>query len=342
MDRYLLGMFDQEPRRFRVIENTVRNKRTQANLFWALNYQILNWLGSDPQLTREGFNQWLQNQQQQGLLLVDGNVAQLTPQGQQVKRIVQENYYQPHNDQWAWLVNPQRYADRFLLAVQAVSELAHHHRHYVPLNISVTEMSLVRKWLVQPGITSAVHQELRQIGQRLADQDPRLAELFAHRLLGFKTIGWTFSQAQKALKLSAEEIQVLNRDVWLGVAGQLKTLTGTRLGQLMSDMNAVAPISNSAWQTLTDFQAGNSIEQIADRRRLKISTVREHLLEAAIIIPKALDWSRLLPADKESQVHRYYNGPAATWQFQRRGTDAAADFFDFRLCQIKEFHQLNG
>lgn len=342
LDRYLLTMFDRQPRRFRVIENIVRNKRTQANLFWALNYQILNWLGSDPALTRSHFDKWLTKQQVAGYLLVDEKTAKLTARGQELKTAVQRHSYQPHNSQWAWLINPSRYAERFLLAIQAVSELAHQHRHYVPLNISVTEMAVVKDWLSQPQLIPVVHEELLQIGHRLATQDPRLAEFFAHRLLGFETTGWTVLQAQRELKLSAEEVHVLNRDVWLGIAGQLQANPQSNLGRLMNGLNARAPISNSAWRTLQEFQGGQSVEMIARNRHLKLSTVREHLLEAAIIIPTALQWPRLLSVEQGLQLHQQYSGPAATWRFQAVGDDPAADFFKFRLCQIKEFHQNNG
>lgn len=342
MDQYLLLMLTNQPRRFRVIENIVRNKRTQANLFWVLNYHLLNWLGSDLHLTQPDFNEWLVRQQQQGRLAVDGDYAWLTAKGAELKRPLSEKLYQPHNGQWSWLINSFRFADRFLLAVQAASEAAHHHRHYVPLSISTTEMATVRNWLVHLPRLTAVEEELQELGQYLANQDQRLAELFAHRLLGYQTVGWTSFQAQQKLGLSAEEIQVLNWDVWLGVASQLKRHPQTSLGRLMGDLIAATPISNSAYQTLQDFQRGRTIQQIAQQRRLKISTVREHLLEAAIIVPQMLDWQRLLPAQLEQQIRQHYREPVAEWQFERHGSDPAKDFFTFRLCQIKELHLQNG
>lgn len=342
MDRYLLTMFDSQPRRFRVIENTVRNKRTQANLFWGLNYQILNWLGSAPELTRSDFNRWLQNQQTNGFMRVEDNVAWLTRRGLQVKQQVLANYYQPRFDQWAWLVNPHRYAERFLLAVQAVSELSFHNRHYIPLNISVTEMTTVRNWLSRPHVIETVHQELHQLGQKLSQADERLAILFANQLIGHNDHGWTLDQAQAHFHLQFEEIQVMNRDVWLAIARLLADHQHNGLGALMADMIAHAPISDSAYRTLVDFQRGYSPDQIAHFRRLKLSTVREHLLEAAIIIPDSLDWSRLLSTEDERKIHSHYSGPVQQWQFERPDEDPLGAFFQFRLCQIKELHSLNG
>lgn len=81
MNNYLFMLFTEQPRRYRVIENTIRNKRTQATLFWALNYQILNWLGSADHMTRNEFDAWMHHQQEQGLLMVQDDCAWLTKSG---------------------------------------------------------------------------------------------------------------------------------------------------------------------------------------------------------------------------------------------------------------------
>ena len=342
VDRYLLTMFSGHPRRYRVIENTVRNKKTQANLFWALNYNLLNWLGSDPTMSRQSFENWLQDQQQRGWLKVAGDVAWLTPAGQEAKAAFLRVCFQPSFAQWTWLTNPNKYAERFLLAIQAVSELSFHNQHYVPLNIAMTEMAVVRQWLMQKLSIQQVHGELLEIGEYLAHTDERLANQFAHTLLGHHQTGWTSDQSQKQLQLSAEEVQLLNRDVWLGVASYLVQHPKMSLAKLMVGLEHQTPISESAWQTVQQFQRGVSVQEIARRRRLRVSTVREHLLEAAIIIPQALDWERILPEQVSRAVYKQYQGPADQWQFHRLNEDSPAEFFIFRLCQIREFHEQNG
>ena len=144
------------------------------------------------------------------------------------------------------------------------------------------------------------------------------------------------------LKLSAEEIQILNWDVWLGVASYLKMHSQCNLYRLMESLISQVPISNSAWQTLQDFREGVTIQTIARHRHLKVSTVREHLLETTIIVPQAIDWNRLLPWPVEQQLRDHYLGPVAEWHFKSFTTDSAADFFSFRLYQIKELQQSHG
>lgn len=334
MDQYLYLLFSQSPRRIKVIENVLQNHRTQANLFWAFNYGILNWLGANRQLQHADLAVWLSQAQAQGLMQVDQQSAWLTPAGYQRQKQIKQNYYQPHFAQWTWLTNPSEYADRFSLGIQALSELVHNEKKYVPLSLSITEMTKVRNWLLKSNLQTVVLDELMTIGAQLEKQNPRLATLFAHELFGYQLSGWTLEQAARQLHIHLEEAMMMDRDLWLGVAHLVSSQQGS-LQMLMSDLVAPMPISASAWLTVRQYQSGKSVKQVAIMRHLKASTIREHLLEAAIIIPQALDWPRLLPVKVRQKLATRYQGPILQWQFcEPAGEDENAAFFNFRLYQI--------
>lgn len=87
--------------------------------------------------------------------------------------------------------------------------------------------------------------------------------------------------------------------------------------------------------TLELYRQGAALEQIAARRRLKLSTVREHLLEVAILCPEQLDWNQLLPPAKRAALAKQYPDPDVTsWHFNSDEQDAGKAFFDYRLFQI--------
>lgn len=338
MDRYLLTLFSKQPRRIRVIENVVRNKRTQATLFWAMCYGILNWLNSDSTLTRKQFDRWLQNQVDEGLLTVDHSVARLTAEGIKVKEEVNSKYYQPLFAQWTWLTNPRQFAERFLLAIQAVSEFKYHNRHYVPLAIPQNEMNYVRNWLIQPHTAEVVPGEIINIATQLEQYDPRLTQLFVHQLVGHGQNGWTSQQAALQLNVAPEEYWLMWRDVWLATASFLKRTDDSQLSRLMKSLIARVPVSDSAWITIADFQKGATIDKIAHQRHLKASTVREHLLEGAIIIPQSVDLHRLITIDEIHKIKQKYGTDVQSWHF-RPEHNKVTEFFKFRLCQIQEIHQ---
>lgn len=334
MNQYLYLLFSRSPRRIRVIENILQNHRTQATLFWAFNYEILDWLGADRKLHRTELEQWLKQGRDRGMLQLDEHTAWLTPAGLQHQQLILHHFYQPRYSQWTWLTNPADYADRFSLGIQALSELIHGEKQYVPLSLSISEMDRVRRWLLSGKSTDAIYQEMKTIGTQLEQADPRLATLFAYELFGFNLTGWTIEQAAGELHIHIEEAMMMDRDLWLGVAHLVAKNAGP-LSSLMGDLVHSVPISTSAWQTIQQFRKGKSIEEIARSRRLKMSTIREHLLEAAIIIPDALDWARILPAEQQNQLAQRYQGPVMQWQFQPVDSqDNAREFFYFRLFQI--------
>ncbi|WP_057741105.1 helix-turn-helix domain-containing protein [Limosilactobacillus secaliphilus] len=334
MNQYLFLLFSRSPRRIRVVENILQNHRTQATLFWAFNYGILDWLGAERKLSRADFEQWLSDKRDHGLISLTEQTACLTPAGLHRQKGVLDNFYQPHFSQWTWLTNPSDYADRFSLGIQALSELIHGEKQYTPLNLSLTGMGKVRDWLLTGNLQEPVSQTLMTIGSALEKVDPRLATMFANELFGYHLTGWTIEQAAAQLHVQVEEAAMMDRDVWLGVA-HLVQQQGGPLWNLMADLTAPMPVAKSTWQTVQEFRAGKSIEQIARLRHLKASTIREHLLEAAIIIPDALDWERLMPKEKLDRLSQQYSGPALKWQFQApTDGDSGAAFFDFRLLQI--------
>jgi hypothetical protein len=73
---------------------------------------------------------------------------------------------------------------------------------------------------------------------------------------------------------------------------------------------------------------------------LKLGTVREHLLTAAILTPQQLDWAQLLPAKQRKFLDHHFRGDVIHWRFQGWSGDENSDFYYFRLYQIyKEYSQ---
>ena len=76
MNDFLLSFFDEhQPRRIRVIENTLKNRRTVSTLFWAKQYGILKWTGAERSLERKQVENSIAE-------LVKANLIQRNPDGQ--------------------------------------------------------------------------------------------------------------------------------------------------------------------------------------------------------------------------------------------------------------------
>lgn len=335
---YLLTLFSEQPRHYRVIEGILNGRRTVAILFWGQQYHLLDWLRAAPHLSRAEFDHQLKLYARQGLLLLDAQnaTARLTAQGIIAAKDFKQGHYWPKLGKWAWAGNNPLLPLRLWLGVQAVSELAHQRHRYVPVNSSPGELAIVRAWLHRPieGLREAVYQEILQWGQNLAKIEPLLATLLVYQLPGFEQSGWTNRDAARQLGLLPLELPLLQRDLWAGI-GQMILHDNGPLAQLCYPLVSDSPLNRTVQQTLSLFQAGMPLEQIARRRRLKISTIREHLLQAAILIPGCIDFNQLLGRQRIHELSQSYDGPVAGWHFQKRpGEDNAQAFFEFRAFQI--------
>ena len=335
------------------MRNTVKNKRTVATLFWAREYGVLKWLGCNPRLTVNEFEQWLVQMRQAGLIKMNDQTAWLTPSGIAEKEKFLKTHYQPRFGNWSWLARPDQLAPRVLLATQAVSQYAHRQKHYVPLNLAPAELYFVRQWFYgnRNRIVDDWSAELQQAAAALAKMDERLAKLLVFSLPGYQTTGWTIDQAAQALKISVDEVMIMERDVWLGIGYLAASQPAGLLRSLLYDHLHDTPLNHSATITLRMFEQGLSLKQISQRRRLKLGTIREHILEAAIFMPEALPLDRLLTPAQIDRLAAQYHGKPATWEFLPPIVEpqSPADkfqneqsFFEYRLFQIIKGGEHNG
>lgn len=337
--KYLLNFFDEhQSRRIKVVENTLTNRRTVSNLFWAQQYGILHWTGADRPLDREQFERDLRDLADQGFLTLANDQAQLTSQGVVEQEELHDHCYRPSFYSWYWLGNVNKIEERLLLAIQVVSELTHHQRRYVPVSDSTYQLQWIRNWLYRelrrtPQLNQELLKELLIVGNALASQDQRAANLFSYMMVGFQSAGWTLNDASQELHTELIETQFIKTDIMLAVGAFAASSQGI-LHRLLADLLRNSPLSGSVERTMTLFKRGTTITKIAQLRRLKVNTVREHLLEAAIVEPDSYPWRELIPeAVRQRLKDQYGQLIASDWQFNGEAGDSE-QFFYFRLYQI--------
>lgn len=340
----LINLFSLQPRRYRVVEGTVKGRQTVATLFWAQQYRIQGWFGYRRYLRREQFDQLLAKWEQAGLVVCDSvaKTVRLTTQGEQKRQQYRQTHYLPRCGDLAWLTNPHHLAERLLLGIQTVSELSYHHQRYVPLDVSMADMTAVKRWFYRyrSKLVQQVRMECFHLADALDKIDQRWALFFVYSLAGYQTSGLYSAQFQDVLSLSQESLQLLSRDVWLMVAQLLVKNDDWLLTKLTRQLLRKSPLNSSAEKTLQLYLAGMDIDTISKTRQLKITTIREHLLAAAIVLPGSVDAVNLVGKERWQQLSRRYHGPVSKWQWTPvDGEDAAQSFFAFRLYQIERSRQ---
>ena len=326
---------DDQPRRIRVIENLLVGKRTVSTLYWGLRYDLLAWFGFEKHLARRDVTNTLNQLIAAGFATVTNLVAQLTPAGAIQKHQLAMTTYQPVAlPNWLTVARPEAWQG-LQLAVQVVSEFQAANRQYYPLQVAFETRQTVKHWFLtyrQPTLAKQVRDEL---GQFLSTIPEPLADLWASLLVGHQTPGKTVEQLCELTHRSVLELTVIQDDIMTQLV--LVTQEAPTLFPVLHELLhawQVSPISPSATQTLANYQAGTPLSTIIAHRRLKPSTVHEHLLEAAIFLPvQQFPYAKLLPSDLQRILGQRLTGSIDDWMFDRV-SDLKIEFWQFRLYEI--------
>lgn len=326
---------DDQPRRIRVIENLLVGKRTVSTLYWGLRYDLLAWFGFEKHLARRDVANALNQLVADGSATVANLVAQLTPTGAIQKHQLAKVTYQPVAlSSWLTVARPEAWQG-LQLAVQVVSEFQAANRQYYPLQVAFETRQTVKRWFLAQRRPTLAKQVRGELGQFLSAIPEPVADLWASLLVGHQTPGKTVEQLFEMTHRSALELTVIQDDIMtqLVLVTQAAPTSFPVLHELLQAWQ-VSPISPSAAQTLANYRAGATLSTIVEHRRLKPSTVHEHLLEAAIFLSvQQFPYAKLLPNDLQRAFAQRLTGSIDDWAFDQV-SDLKIEFWQFRLYEI--------
>lgn len=327
-------------RRVKAIKNTLRGRRTVSNLYWALQYGVLDFTDSLHGINFEEDSTALKRLKTGGLVETDDDFRyRLTSKGVK-KQMVLKRQLLP----FRYLAVGSRYdvgkfMHRFTFAVQIVSEFSYSNNKYYPQSINYFEDQLLKRWFIQ--------NKQRQLPQQFHDllthflsglNDNHLADSFTQSLVGHDFSGSTQEQVAASEHINATIVQLQ----WLQLYGMLlqkllKLPENNPLLPLASGLDKPV-VAKSAEETFELFvQQGNGdFKTIAQQRGIKLTTVYEHLLEVAIMSPiNAFPYQSLIAPDLLNRLAVSSPENVGEWSF----ADASKvlpnlTFFEFRLFQI--------
>ncbi|MGV0167510.1 helix-turn-helix domain-containing protein [Furfurilactobacillus sp. WILCCON 0119] len=332
-----------QPRRPKVLFNCLQGRKTVSILFWSLRYDVLSWSNVLPNLTWAEMTNAIDElvKRQQVLVTPDGQLVvakPAVPAWQTAVTTMTELVPETLRQQARWLPW-QQVSETGLLGLQAVAQAQHHEMTYFPVSVTEQARAHVREWFKTLTVTKTVDQVPRQLHDWLLTLPDRQAQLFVSQLVGPAHPGTTTTQLSQLWSVPGWTIQLQQIANWLSLAVFLQSeATGLALLVAPFWQPMLAP---SLDQTLTALKQGLTQTQIQQQRGLKVSTINEHLLEAAIWLPAdEFPYKRLLTADVINQVRQQQPQNIDEWQYETQ--TAAADFFTFRLVQIWETKHDSG
>lgn len=343
---FLLQFYSRsEWRRSKVILNNLIGRRTVSNLFWGMQYGLLPFFNLFPKLKQDTFDHYQKYLAQTNLIQIHDTEAQLTQAGQQRKEAKQKAFLRYKFSGIGLYTNLTVIQDCLNLSVQITSEFAYQNNRYYPLQYSGRVMNFCKRWFhinSTQKFPDEFHAELTEFLETLNSKD---ADVFVAGFVGHNTFGLTDQQIETNLNLTSFEWQLKTLDLitqFIRWSSDGHRINHPLCTQLITPWLNDSPLSMSSATTYQQFLNNYTIEMIAQKRKVKVNTIREHLLEAAIL-KNNFPFQSFLSKPLPDKLHKYLQDNASgKWQFTDV-TELAPEisFFEFRLLQIREVKSKN-
>ncbi|WFT73132.1 helix-turn-helix domain-containing protein [Halobacillus naozhouensis] len=251
-------------------------------------YGIDRFFGICPNLSKKELETTIQAVVNDKLVTVENEqFASLTKKG--IDYLV--NYQGPRPDYFSGMTeqaNVQVFEDRLRLLIQTVTNMSVYNQSFLP----IIEKPLIQQWVKQQytslkddieGAEAQLYKELAYLLSQLTEVE---AELFTSRLTGGMIIGETREQMAREHKISEQEVDVLLAHVSYYLYDQCKTGRSEypAMGKCLEGLSSSSLITQSAKRTYQLLGKGLTLENIAAIRKLKISTIQDHVIEAALVV----------------------------------------------------------
>lgn len=341
---FLITLFSSvQARRQRVIFGLLKRRLTVSTEYWGLRANLLAYVGLLPHLDKNAFDQEIVQFVNQGLLVevgTDTNQFLLTQKGVAAKQVYQDKHYQIKYMNMATqpLANVRDFQQAFWLANQVVSEASYHNNRYYPLQVDLQTKNLVKRWYKQVSKEGVIDEWVTGITEFLQLLPPITANQLVATWVGHQTPGLNLTQLGLPVTWSEMDFYLWELDLFAYWQRQLIKCQDNqqalvRLWQLTQRQSLVSP---GIQTTLQQVKQGMSMDVISELRHLKIGTVREHLLTAAIRLPKEeFPYHLFLTSDVVTYLAQHLEGDIDEWRFTDiRTSDNPLEFFLFRLYEI--------
>ncbi|WP_299088282.1 helix-turn-helix domain-containing protein [uncultured Metabacillus sp.] len=204
---------------------------------------------------------------------------------------------------------------RLSLLVQVLSNFVYERKQYLPLTKNQEDLLWVKSFLNQIPISkSDLAEELyKEIKDFLLLQTTNRAAIFTQRLTSSQTIGLTFEQIARKHNEDPTFVYLLFWDVIHSMVDFQKTEKQDSIFYaIIKDKRQNNSLTSSSAKTRAYLLQGITLQDIAAIRKLKISTIEDHIVEITLhdqsFIPSAFlsteDFEEISEAIKSLHTHQ--------------------------------------
>lgn len=333
-ERLLLYFSTTQMRRPLVIWQLLKGKLTTSTLYWAMRYRLLSYYKQPFVISKETYQAAITKLLIQGDLKKIGDQFLLTPQGQETYQLFCQNHYILKKPELFGRLNIDKWSQRMLLAIQVTSELSYQNQNYLVSIDDFQTQYIIKKWIQRHNkkqISHLMHQSLTEFLQK---EDKKSAWIFCQQLVGHDFLGKTLQQLALEEGLTSLDIQV----IWWDLASRYALFLKEKYPifmPLLVDIFSETFLPKSVLQTKKLLLQGLSVPQIATKRHLKLSTIKEHILNLAILEPN-FDIAPFFLTEHFLLLSKIFQGKIDEWEYnQAQESIPTLTFFEFRLFLIE-------
>lgn len=276
----------QEERTPSAIYHLLHGKKSIQTVQDAHIYQLENFYGVFPTLSKKLFDQKINDLLSQGLLAIspyNNTVYQPTPAA---KIWMKKNKRQQPFYGLKYYGSGPIFIQRLLLLIQTLSNIKMHHFSFIP----VIDQSDVTEWvkkvykqmnpLEDKGL-SMLYDELSTLLNYFTEEE---AAVFVDRITGFKDYGMSLEQLSMSYGMEKTDIQLLLTSLTHQMLDTIERdeLHFPMMSFIVKDLPNNSFLTNSAQKTYQLIQNSYSVDEVARIRQLKENTICDHIVEIAL------------------------------------------------------------
>jgi uncharacterized protein YpbB len=318
------------------IFHLLKGKQTAQTIQDGYIYHVHPFFKVGSYLTREEANHIIDSLKSNGLIMEEQTKCWLSEKGEAELRRLEERYTLPEGLN-GWLVGSvsEVFWQRLALVIQTLSHLVHEVKQYITL----TSDRLLLDWGKQFFLTSPYNRT--ELAERLYQELYKLIEtrplieriLLVHRLSGYKKEGVSLDQFVYLLEKEKVELIFILKAALHGCVTTLRQdPLRFPLLSLLLEKQEVGRMTKSAEETFYWFKRGLDVQQMATKRKLKPSTIQDHLVEIARVCPEEVK-QRFLTSSLFTQIQALLQTcPTRRLADLKKQLPEEVNYFEIRLC----------
>jgi len=281
-------------RSIKAVQNLLTGKKSTQTLQDATWYSLQHLYAVYPEMDADSFLDTVKRLEKNGSIMVSNKTVALTDSGKKLLSKLMSDFPLPaHLNGWQFHQIERSFWQRLTLLVQILTNWAYNETKFIPVVRDYPIQNWMKRWLGEKRLdynkkqlSLQVYNELVAIFE-ICEQNRENPDYIVARFTGYQKPGYTATQI--AYQIAVDEIYYL-----LAFRSclhfMIKTIWHEKgefpiLSSLLDDRKSPWTLTSSSWETYKFLKSGKGVEEIANVRKLKRSTIEDHIVEIALLDP---------------------------------------------------------